>query len=170
MVGYIKSQQIMVMMSKYKITLAGFAAWLGLKKAMIKFKFKNIPENALAGYWPFLNLGLLAKYNKFLARCPDAFISPAPGAVFRLSADESQHALGRALDVMLPITTLDYAFEVAKEVGFTGIGLYPDWTPYKGIHLDVRLGRTPGKPAKWAGIKQGGKQIYVAVNQVIGSA
>ena len=42
------------------------------------------------------------------------------------------------------------AYEVAKKVGFTGIGLYTDTRPSNMVHLDVRADRRPGDPAKWS--------------------
>ena len=59
-------------------------------------------------------------------------------------AEQSQHLKGTAADVIL--NNLNYDIkeiaDKAKEIGFTGIGLYNNF-----IHLDVREGR----PAKWSG-------------------
>lgn len=55
--------------------------------------------------------------------------------------------------------------QVAKLAGFTGVGLYPDWKPRPGMHLDVRPDRTPTNPATWAGIRNDeGYQVYVGIN------
>jgi len=55
-------------------------------------------------------------------------------------------------------------YQLAKQVGFTGIGIYPDWNR-PGMHLDVRTDRQPGRPATWAGVYRGGKQIYTNINE-----
>jgi hypothetical protein len=45
------------------------------------------------------------------------------------------------------------AVSYAKEVGFTGIGLYPEWILHGerryGLHLDTRRTHQPGEPAEW---------------------
>ena len=54
---------------------------------------------------------------------------------------------------MEPTSVAD-AVQLADEIGFTGIGLYPQWRNNKGevqpgLHLDVRSDRRPGDPATW---------------------
>lgn len=64
---------------------------------------------------------------------------------------------------------------LAKEVGFTGIGLYPHWDQGVGMHLDVRHDRKPGQPAVWgmlpatgAGGEPGQKEVSLtqAINEL----
>ena len=49
--------------------------------------------------------------------------------------------------------SMQKCFNVAKEIGFTGIGIYPQWTLHGerrcGIHLDTRRGVLPGSPSTW---------------------
>jgi len=45
------------------------------------------------------------------------------------------------------------AFLLAKEIGFTGIGIYPDWMPSPGMHFDTRRDRRPGDPAHWGAVR-----------------
>jgi len=49
-----------------------------------------------------------------------------------------------------------FFYESARNVGFTGIGLYPDWTydgeRRTGFHLDVREDTHPSSPATWGRI------------------
>ena len=104
-------------------------------------------------------------------------ISPAPGAIGRTDGDSfhnyAKHKLVKAIDIM-PTgmrTKADFAraLECAKQAGATGIGIYPDWSPVPGVHLDVgvRKGRKVGNPATWAGVKQDGVQIYVDIKEVL---
>jgi uncharacterized protein YcbK (DUF882 family) len=65
----------------------------------------------------------------------------------------------RAVDVMFTGVTLEKVYQIAKEVGFTGIGAYPDWKPSQGMHLDVRQAPL----ALWSGILEGGKQVYKSI-------
>jgi hypothetical protein len=55
------------------------------------------------------------------------------------------------------------AVTVAEKVGFGGIGIYPDWSPFPGLHLDVRPAE--GDVAKWAGVDDGDGQDYVAMGR-----
>ena len=75
----------------------------------------------------------------------------------------------RAIDVMPQgmITEADRrrAVAIAKQVGFTGIGIYPHWQPRAGIHLDVREPETPGHIATWSGLNVNGEQVYAAIEQ-----
>ena len=94
-------------------------------------------------------------------------VSPAPGSMLRWDkGEEGEHPKGRTIDVMLPEgPDLKTAYEVAKKIGFGGIGVYPDWKPYPGLHLDIRPRAEGQGPAKWAGIKEDGKQIYVSIER-----
>lgn len=65
---------------------------------------------------------------------------------------------------------LRHVFNLAREIGFTGIGIYAD-TYYKGkkmpmFHLDCRTTHKMGSPATWGRI--GGKKGY-SINQAIGA-
>ena len=60
------------------------------------------------------------------------------------------------------------AFDIAVDIGFTGIGLYPEWASGPGIHLDIgeRPGRGRGNPARWsARYNEKGKQIYEGIHE-----
>lgn len=101
-------------------------------------------------------------------------VSPAPGALGRETGSKtSQHYFDgtrylRVADVMphkkggiaLDHGEMLYAVELAREVGFTGIGLYPYWHPFPGLHLDMRDG-----PLKtWAMIPSpSGKQVEISM-------
>ena len=54
----------------------------------------------------------------------------------------------------------------AKNIGFTGIGVYPLWsTP--GFHLDVRWNRNAGDPATWSDVGVYPEHSYKAINEGI---
>lgn len=129
--------------------------------------------------WPVMSQKLLALLDEFRERWgAPVIISPAPGALARYLGPEStsQHNVDkwgecRAADIM-PVgmdsaTERHRAFEIAKDVGFTGIGVSPIWRPRAGLHLDVRQGRERGDPAKWGYAREDGRQVIVPVNQVL---
>lgn len=102
---------------------------------------------------------LLVLLDTFRHLTGECIISPHPLAIGRRAYDKnpnSQHSVDtwrevRAIDLLptlypdsniLPDAIPDEWIQVAKEIGFTGIGLYPQWT-HKGkqrcgLHLDVR--------------------------------
>ena len=154
-------------LKKAGFTLAGlYGAAYALKAATVKLEFFKPSEFGL--WYPLIDDKLLIGLDEF-RRQLDApvVISPAPGALGRWSSDykTSQHYAihgVRALDVLIPEhITLERAYNVARGVGmFSGIGVYPDWQPRHGLHLDTRKDRTPAAPATWAGIKVAGVQVY----------
>ena len=119
-------------------------------------------------WWPLMNTDLLTLLDEFRDRLGSAvMISPAAGSLGRNDGVSlSQHNVDmwgevRAADVMFPgldRSDLERAAKIAEEVGFTGIGAYPDWSPYVGMHLDVRQSRVSGWPATWAGLSIAGIQ------------
>ncbi len=126
------------------------------------------------GWYEQCNLKLLDTLDKFreLWGAP-VMISPASGAVGRRLGDAatSQHNIDHwgcvnAVDVMpkgmMTRADMERAIKLAQEAGFTGIGVYPFWHPFPGLHLDVREG-APGVVAHWAGVPKGGKQVYIGM-------
>ncbi|MCP5230675.1 MAG: hypothetical protein H6948_01030 [Zoogloeaceae bacterium] len=129
--------------------------------------------------WPRLSIELLRRLDRFrdLLGAP-VIISPAPGALGRRlgASDASQHNLDhwgevRAADVMLPTVDLrdratgEAVVQIARGL-FGGVGLYLDWQPHAGLHLDVRgwrFGdvRYPREVATWSRV--GGQ--YVALER-----
>ena len=91
----------------------------------------------------------------------------------RLGDSESQHNVDRydecrAIDCfpegLVYREDAELAIELAKEVGFTGIGLYPDWSGGVGLHLDTRRSNVPGDPATWGALSTAdGEQNYVTL-------
>ncbi len=96
-------------------------------------------------------------------------ISPAPGALFRLTGSKNSrhYAVGRLSDAIdiFPESSLREAYNAAVEVSaIGGIGVYPDWKPRPGMHIDGRP-RKGGRVANWMGRNQpGGGQFYAAID------
>ena len=142
------------------------AAGVTLFKMYIAMHLRHFKLSEFGAALPFLSVGLLQKLDEFRERLGrPVMISPAPGALIRFGkGDESQHTYGRAGDIMLPDgPDLETAYNVAKAVGFTGIGVYPDWKPYPGLHLDTRRLEAGQAIATWAGVRENGKQVYTSV-------
>lgn len=139
----------------------------------------NLSSTDFGSWWPLMAPALVSKVDRFVGRVAEeggtAYISPASGSLGRHQGpgSESQHnvdrwGLVRAADVMVEGISLHRAYQLARQLGFTGIGVYPDWSPAKGVHLDVRDDASPNDPATWAGVDapQGG-QKYVGLNRVL---
>lgn len=61
-----------------------------------------------------------------------------------------------------------FAIYLARELGFTGIGLYPHWNGGVGLHLDTRRDRQPGDPALWGAVNgPKGEQQYVSLETAL---
>lgn len=133
----------------------GFTAYAALYFSKPKLKYFQAYDFGI--WWPFMDNNLLQKLDAFRAALGDVvIISPVGGAIGRIKAAiaDSQHVLGvdltiRAVDVMVPKnllgvkysrggTELKKVFDLAVQTGFKGIGVYPQWKPYSGLHLDTR--------------------------------
>ncbi|TXR52066.1 hypothetical protein [Reinekea thalattae] len=118
-------------------------------------------------WWPNMDDDLLYRLDAFREEIGRAIIvSPAAGALGRLGSGNSYHNVltwgkVRAVDVMFPNATEDDLkgyYAVAVEY-FGGVGVYPDWLPYAGFHLDNR-----DTSATWSGILVNDKQVYRGVS------
>lgn len=119
---------------------------------------------------PLMHHDMLMRLDEFrhLWGAP-VMVSPVSGALGRNDDSGSYHNIKRhgfvmAIDVMIPtmVNRSDRvaAVELAELCGFGGIGLYPDWTPHSGLHLDIGpAGR------RWSGIKVEGKQKYFEIER-----
>lgn len=128
-------------------------------------------------WWPKLSKDLLLRVDLFrhILGVP-VIVSPAADAVgrYRGPGDDSRHNIDmwgevQAVDLMPQMGDMFKAYTVAVMSGFTGIGIYPDWTPHWGIHVDVRPGQNSGMPATWCGlnVKKNGKvtQEYFGITE-----
>lgn len=59
------------------------------------------------------------------------------------------------------------ALAIARDVGFTSLGVYPHWSR-PGLHLGTRRTARPGEPATWGAVRgHGGAQVYVSVQEAL---
>lgn len=105
-------------------------------------------------------------------------ISKHPSAVGRHAGGEndSQHnfdrwGVVRAVDIQPEGIASDedayHFYKLAVHLGFTGIGIYPEWIGGVGFHLDTRPDRDPGYPATWGQVSLYGEVKYVSANDAI---
>ena len=130
------------------------------------------------GWYSRMDSRLLALLDDFRDDLGEpVIVSPAPGAIGRHLGlkSKSWHNIDwrgavRAIDIMIPgIKTMSYGVAqdligLAQHVGFGGVGVYPDWHPLPGLHLDVRPQRH-GIATTWAR-RHDGK--YMSVEEAFG--
>ena len=150
--------------------IAGAASWYRFNRQwQVVSRLEYFTPAEFRGQWGLLSPDLLLNLDGFRARIRrPVIISPADGALMRIrpkgDTGESQHYYGRAADVMIPGGLSGNEVAAAQDAGFTGIGLYPHWRPYPGLHLDVRN----GQPARWGGINPtGAGQYYVTLSEAM---
>lgn len=153
---------------------------LGVFKAVTKPSLNHFTPLEFGPWWLAMSNDLLLKVDEFRERWGDEVaISKAAGAIGRDDDpdDQSQHnpirwGEVRAVDVipkgMDTSADRQRAFRIAKDIGFTGIGIYPDWKPSGGLHLDVRRSREVGNPNTWSAFKIAGKQEYFPISKGLG--
>lgn len=137
------------------VGLGVFMTYQTIRRRAVVNSLRYFKPSEFQGYAYLLSPDLLLKLDEFRHRLgAPVRISPDPGGVMRQGEGTSQHYFGRAVDIILPAgVTLANAFDVAKAVGFTGIGLYraPTWgAGINGMHLDVRPS-IGGHVATWSG-------------------
>ena len=124
------------------------------------------------GVWyPLMNNEFLFMLDDFRREVGEpVYISPALGSLGRPDAPNSQHFPNpeiRAADLMSK-APLEKLYSAARTVGFTGIGLYPDWQPDHGIHVDNRSNRSASNPATWSAYKDfAGNQKYTGIETAL---
>jgi len=153
-----------------------YAAAYALRSQTVKLE--HFQPHEFRAWWPFMDAGLLLGLDEFRGILGARVnVSKARGAMGRLKDEfkDSPHfprPLVLAVDVMLPESSLEEGFQAACAAGFTGIGVYPDWHPFHGMHLDMRTEHPPGRPALWSARAVKGnddkiKQVYGAIGDVI---
>ena len=129
-------------------------------------------------WWPQMSVRLLVTLDLFRWQWGDIVTpSPVEGGIGRSDDSESQHNVDqwgevRAIDAfprkMVTRDDCELAIEIADNLGFTGIGIYPETDPSPMIHLDVRVNRYPGDPAKWGALRnQSNGWDYVAMQKAL---
>lgn len=137
-------------------------------KKNVDVTLKYFKPSEFGQWWPMMSTDLLLKLDQFRDEIGRPIqISPAPGAVGRIGTGNSRHNVTRwgevqAVDVMFPGATMDDIkgyYEIARQI-FGGVGVYPDWKPEPGMHVDVRPGH-----ATWSGALVNGKQEYFTIER-----
>jgi len=146
-----------------------------VKQSIDTQNLDNINAADFGAWFPLMSDQLLSALDEFFYEVERvggiAYVSPASGSLGRYLGDDkhSQHNIDfhgeiRAADIMIEGITLDDAYSIARQLRlFSGIGVYPQWTPAPGLHLDVRETRSPESPALWARIDG----QYVSISQAV---
>ena len=136
-------------------------------------------ESEFRDSWDVMSLRLLFLLDSLRHQWGGSIsISPVPGALGRHNGpdDTSQHNFDRwgevrAADVFLAgmdcRNSANRALGLAMRTGFTGCGIYPDWQPSLGMHLDVRASQRPGEPALWGMVDDGDGQYQVSLETAL---
>jgi hypothetical protein len=125
----------------------------------------------------FLSQELLNKLDIFaekFSKYGKLRVSPVDGAIIRIDDSDSQHNIKKtgktfAIDLIPMFYTnvsnhllrgiqrkeFKMLFELMKNSGFAGIGMYPEWIPFRGVHVDVRK----TAPKYWVMIN--GEYVYI---------
>jgi hypothetical protein len=129
-------------------------------RIMTRPNLKYFSASEFGIWWPLMNRDWLLKLDKFreLWGRP-VYISGNAAGLGRHDDSDSQHNVlkwgeVRAGDVfpegMNTAAERDRAYRIAREVGFTGIGLYTDTKRGNMLHVDVREPKRPGYVATWS--------------------
>lgn len=147
----------------------------------MKRSLRHFRPEEFGKWWRDMDPRLLESLDEFRDRLrAPVMISPADGALGRNLGVRaaSRHNIDRwgtvqAADVMLPRgpDVRDpqqgrAVVDLAVECGFGGIGIYPGWHPYPGLHLDIRPLKANGAPYTWARIDG----LYVVMDKAWESA
>lgn len=153
-----------------------------MKRLKDKPELKYFKPSEFGVWWLVLDNKLLVGLDKLRELWGHPIlISPASGALGRKDGNEkSQHfpdknGIVHAADIMPTIngrglnpSELTQFYNLVRSMNwFSGVGVYPDWKPYPGLHLDTRTDRMADNPAKWAGIQTADGQKYVSIQQVL---
>jgi len=175
------------------VTLVGGLALHWFKRGTDRdsLKLRYFSREEFGQYWHLMSVEQLVKLDEFRHRLGyPVLVSPAPGAIGRpiIGAEDEAAESGveksyhnylvhgeiMATDVMpvppggASVAERQRWVEVARQVGFRGIGLYPDWKPRPGLHLDTRpvSALSGGVVATWSGVRNAqGKQVYGAIEK-----
>lgn len=155
-------------MRAWALIAIGAATYM-ITKTATRPDLKHFSASEFGLWWPLMNAELLTKLDAFReAWGAPVRISPASGGIGRHQGSEgnSQHNVDkwgevRAVDVfpLVEVRPGEYrymnsqadrqrAFNTAKQVGFTGIGLYTDTKPGDMLHVDTR--ESGGRVATWS--------------------
>lgn len=147
-------------MNRALIAISSLVILFLVGRAMLRPKLNYFSASEFGVWYPLMNRDLLLKLDDFRERWGrPVSISGNKHALGRHDDSESQHNVTRwgevrAVDVfpdgMNTAAERERAFEIAKEVGFTGIGLYTDTSAGNMLHVDVREPKSQGHVATWS--------------------
>ena len=132
----------------------------------------HFKRSEFRGWYNKMSPELVARLNLFRERLGyPVYISPAFGAVGRMGGNSTtRHNYERykevqAIDVMPSKHEPERWIRIAEEVGFKGIGYYPDWEPDAGLHLDDRGGAL----ATWGAVRDtpNSRQRYTSLSYAV---
>ena len=130
-------------------------------------------------WWPAMNPGLLVRLDVLRSMWGGPIhVSGHARALGRHGGDShSDHNVDRWGDVRgadVFISDVRYRADVeavkmaAEEVGFSSIGVYPDWRGGIGFHLGVREDNGGRQPmATWGAVSREGSQEYVSFKEAL---
>ena len=141
-------------------------------KFMSKPKLRYFSAGEFGVFYPLINSDLLIRLDEFRHRWGrPVVVSPVDGGIVRHVGDSnSQHNVDRwgetrAIDVfpdgMNTVGERARAYQIARDVGFTGIGIYTDTMPSNLLHVDVRPGDYVATWSRVAG-------QYLGIDEVLG--
>ena len=137
----------------------------------------NFSESEFQNQLHLLDRNVLYALQKLRNKIGRILISPAPGAIARTDEsgkgsmhyagmDNGKKRLSQAIDIMPLDVDLKTAYRAAKYIPEIGaVGVYPDWQPYPGLHIDLRTRKAGFEIAKWSGLMVEGQQVYRSVNE-----
>jgi len=141
---------------------------------------ENFEEKEFRLWWGEMSPRLLTMLDLLRYRLGSAIhISKAKGSIGRQDNTDSEHNVskwGKVLAVDCFVSGVyghEQVWSVVEEatrLGFTGVGVYPEWTnndgvPQCGFHLGIRPNRKMGNPATWGQIRG----EYVSLMQALRS-
>lgn len=146
----------------------------------VRGEFGPTPQRAM-DWWEMMDPAVLVRLDVFRNMWNDSFmVSPHGRALGRLdnvsnTSDHNVEKRGRVQCVdgfpagMTTQKDAEKAKELARQCGFSSIGLYPHWRPSPGLHLGIRLGAGGRNPmAEWGAVRTpDGKQKFVSWEEAL---
>ena len=143
-------------------------------------QIRYFTPNEFLGFWALMDKSLLALLDEFRHRWgAPVRISPAQGAVGRTYGsgfhNYRKHGSVKAVDVFPEGLRTKEDYDRAREILVAvkgdlgipdiGIGLYPDWKPAPGLHIDVGDRGKDDGIGEWSGLATGpnGEQQYFSI-------
>ena len=143
------------------------------------FKPREFTRGGVEWFYKYnVRLLVLIDLLRFMWKKP-IDISPHPRACGRMEGggthDYTLNKSVLAIDLMPRgidnISDLNHIIDIMTQLGFTGIGFYPEWRinniKRPGFHLDVRI-KELSDPSMWGGVIYNGRQIITSFDEAVG--